>query len=385
MSSLSSKGSTSSKKNTKTIYDTAYSIAFDSLTSILLYDYEMKKVLEALKFPEAELLQQATSLDRGKLTLLPVRSPHALAAILTKYVRNLRTMHGQSAAFSLSEKKALLAVKHLTLLLKGDAKSIKKSVLAHCATRPAQWDRSAVKQLLTTMQMPADKFDIYDGREFLAIDATRISDKYGMPSVLQYRFSIIQSTLALLDAWWEQGRRPADKVEDNEEELGLPSSLRESVVQFSEGELVDVAEAVALLMEWIPLNRGFGWGMSLDNLTVLAEKIGNTTATIASFVHTPLAFTGCRLVSFVNNPAVADHLASVPGLPVTEALVFVPLVCLKKSTRVSRIGLQPEEAAVGVSVKMPSVEILFRCFETTDWWDRPPDKVSDWLWLYDAQ
>jgi hypothetical protein len=342
----------------------------------------MLKVLKSLKYdehipPDSPINQ----LDRGRKTSLPIRSPHAIAAVLSQYVRSLSSSQVKSYSFTMSEKKALLAVKHLTALVKGDSDTIRKLVLKYSSTKPSKWTNDEVTALLSALGVPTDKLNVSNGLELLNIDTKTMAETYAIPSILQFRFSLYQNTLVLLESWWNQGRRPKDVCE---EEPYASQSQQQS--NLKEGMLVEISDAASLLSAYIPLNRGYGWGMSLDALTALAEHVGGALAVVTPHRDSRLGFAACRLVSFssydfhqkrLENQTVATYLSAVTSLPADGDNLFVPTSCIKKpSANAVQLGLTADDIALGNLVKLPSAEVLQRAFEEFEWWDRPPSKVS---------
>ena len=365
-SSVSSK--TSSMPMTKLLIDKAYAMAFDSLSSMEFRESEIFKILRSLKYQKiVEPAQKFDSIDRRNKILLPFRNPHALAATLTNYVRNHIIVEGQH--FSVSEKKALLAVRNLTNLVRGDFASVRKFLLQRLRSRPSHLTHNEVKDFLQSLQLPSDKFDLRDGNELLSIDGKCLADTFQVASVLQYRFLVYQNMLRIIDAWWDQGRRPEDQWDED-----LPAEPAAFPADFSEGMQVKVCDATTLLAAWLPYNRGLGWGSPLESLTSLSESIGGAEGVLV-IPQSRSTHAGCQLVFFGSNQMMLQRLKSFSALPVIGETVYIPTTCLRRLIRTETVGLTSEEAKIGAKVRLPSREILLRSIDHFEWWDRPPLRV----------
>lgn len=368
-SSVSSKTSSMLPQVSKLLIDKAFSMAFDSLSSMELRESEIFKILRSLKYQKiVESAQNIDLIERGTKILLPFRNPHALAATLTNYVRNRVLEEGRH--FCVSEKKALLAVRNLTNLVKGDFSSVRKFVLQRLSMRPRQMEGNDVTDFVQLLQMPSDKFNLHDGKELLSIDGKCVADRFQVASVLQYRFLVYQNMLNILDAWWDQGRRPEDHWDED-----LPVMPAPSDSDFSEGSRVKVCDAATLLASWIPFNRGFGWGSSLESLTSLSESIGGAEGIIV-IPHSRSTFAGCQLISFESSDyGILPRIRAVTGLPLVGEKVYIPTECLSRVIETQTLGISTEEARIGAKVRLPSKEVLLRSMDHFEWWDRPPLKV----------
>ena len=357
-------------KPASTVFDLAFSTVTESMTNLSLYEYEMRKLITSLGY-ESVLPYNAglTSLDRGKLMNLPFKSPQAMASMVTQYVRSL-TDDGDrcKAPFTLSEKKSLLAIKHLTSLVKGNLRRVRRAVLANSSLyRPSEWTRDQITLFLSALELPLNKFNIVNGSELLELPSKTVDESLHLPSLLQLRFHLHQRTLLLLEKWWDNGQRPSDESTEPSTNFMKISSHKYA---FQEGDRVYVNDSAGLLAEWIPLNRGFGWGASLEYLTGLADLV---TGRIVTVENDSLVFTGCKLVSF-DKPLEADE-ASI--LPVYKTkMLFVPMRLLQKAaTNEVLVGLSLEQATMHTLVKISSMEALVRAYEGQEWWERPPVKI----------
>lgn len=374
-STVSSKDSIDTPKDSKLLVDKAFSIAFDSLSSMELREIEIFKILRSLKYENITSSQHNfDSLERGNKILLPFRNPHALAAALTNYVRGHILNDG--GRFSISEKKALIAVKQITNLVKGESMLARKFILRRSLTRPMQWGREDVAEFIRILQLPEEKFDFLDGKEFLRLDGKSLADKFQIPSILQYRFLIYQNMLSLIEAWWDQGKRPGDSCVE-----GLVSS--NSQKDLIEGMLVEVSDSSTLLASWIPYNRGFGWDAPLQSLTLLSDCIGGARGIIANpdvSQSTP-TYTGCRLVSFSEtyseevNQNIISRMQSFSGPPAIGLMVYIPKSCIRPVVESTLHGIRREDACVGKKIRLTTREVLLRSMDQFEWWDRPPVKV----------
>ena len=96
---------------------------------------------------------------------------------------------------------------------------------------------------------------------------------------------------------------------------------------------VEVAPLAALLQSWAPLNRAYGWGVTLDVLTNMGGSIGGQFGNIE--IEGVPDIKGClwvRLEEALTEFPSADIVMSSLASP-CHLLVLVPLMCLRRAGR----------------------------------------------------
>ena len=392
---------------------------------------EVSLVLEALGYvcQSPTEARELCGKDVPPLTLRSYTCAAPLAQSLTTYARSYGLF--KSADTCVSEVKAGLAAKHLTKLVEGPWKKARGVILSACeakdgAGRPSRWDEVTLRKVLHVAQLPEDALSGFDGRDFLGLSAVEIEDKFGkIPSVLRSRLQIYQHMARLIEHRWDQGTRPSDLAsatgaaqdavgeEEGEAYKGKASGgVRASkggervdashqslqVEGLRDGTLVVVAPADMLLCAWIPVCRAYGWGISLEKLASLSALLARLKGRIVAKPYgATINVSSCEELKWVSfsedcgSSMTLEALRDMQGRDfVSGRAVLLPTSCLtacassvrskamQSSAPVTPLSsLNMESIAIGMPVKVASLQVLTRTCERFDWWDRPTQKVLE--------
>lgn len=386
---------------------------------------------------------------------LPLLHQQSLAAAITAYAR-ANFLVAEPRQFSLSEAQAAKAMQRLHALLEGawlplahekssSGQFMRTVILDQCdgslgrAARPSYWGERQTARLIKLTCVSSGKIDEMqlDGAAFLEMPMSEMAE--GLPALLQARIRVIQHTLQLVDQWWEVGHRPGDPwralasstlatlskpfavvttgdgaarkkdkkqrrskasakapqqqqvVGENREAWGFIAAERSSN---NSPLLVELAPQEALLQAWMPLNRAYGWGISLECLTAVCSRLGGTYAFLDSATLAPRSTAtssrdppaGCVWMRLKDDIAIGTENALLQcnllrNIEHGQTEALVPLSCVRKASipTMAQVGgraaIDPCDLHIGASVRIADKAQLLRACERFEWWDRPPADV----------
>lgn len=343
--------------------------------NITLTYYEVGMVFDALG---AAIDLEALKSQWKCTVVLSLTSEKLFAAILTEFARE--TLGNR--LFTMTEESAKKALKHLNSLVQGPYKKFRKLVLETAEMtnkRPYAWSTKILVKIAKIMQFPVAKFETSSFGALIDRDGSALVEEFDIiPSILQLRFQVYLAVLKRIDELWLEGIFPKDLTYRKP----LPTSNSEPIISLqnlNDQEVIQISNTDKLLKSYLPLNRAYGWGVTLEAMTQLAAVIGGCSGKISpGFGNVKMK--GVKWVALMNEDALAA-LRSMNIHPVSGRHVAVPISCIKLHKKDKCINTPPVASSsvtqftVGMNVQISDIERLASAYDRFEWWERPPEDI----------
>lgn len=389
------------------VFDHAFYLSFRELAAVHMRLEEFVILAEALGI-------SAPCMSNGAQVMVNVPPGHA--SVFASAVTSILHDHFGAPDLPVSEDQAGAGVQQLIKLLGGSYINIRGMLFLACKAdcRPSKLSRKWIQRLLATMGR-TDAPD-YTAADLLQQPLQALGDRLGIrSSVLLARLGLYRRCLAILDIYWQRGIRPNDRLrvdklasKGNSRDIGVEDLINASDLDDKEemvspavpsssqasqgGTMVSIAPAQALFDALLPLNRAYGWGLTLIDLTTIANSCGDGGGHCmpkdkSMECEQETCWVEMQFKSFDKQrrfkDSLPDHLigsdSESPAIVRDihhKIFVKIPRTCCtsRKTKHVKQsLLLQPEEICVGISVRiLPAIYLQRVCVAVVEsWWERP--------------